>query len=59
MDSISQLKALRGQAAYVGYEDWVSAELHLIRLRSIAYIRSQIALIEVCNERIEFNETVR
>ncbi len=53
------MKALRGQASYVGYEEWVAGELDKLRDRSIAYMKTQQALIQVCQERLEFNETVR
>ena len=53
------MKSLRGQSSYIGYEAWVARELYRMRSRSIAYMESQIVLIQVVRERLEFNESVR
>jgi len=53
------MKAMRALAQYVGYEEWVANEFRRFRIRSIAYIESQLALIEVCKQRNDFNEAAR
>ena len=55
----ADMKALRGQAQYVGYERYLIKEFKLFRKRSIRMMEKQLVVLALCDRRLDFNQRAR